>query len=268
VTAHEIVALLAARHTGDVFVPECKDGPTVSAQHRRLDAWAMKRSWAHPKTSGYEVKVSRSDFLRDDKWRDYLPLCNELWFACPHGVIAPAEIPPEVGLLVASNTGSRLFIKKRAPFREIAPPVDLMIYVLMSRTRISANEFLRDRFERGAVWAEWLNDRKALKEIGYRVSTRVTKHVRELERANGHLAELIKNYEEIRARLVELGFNPEQEVCMWTINRKLEELREGLPREFSHLLDRCIEGLQKIKTTTSKPEDESAPAVTGAGRTE
>lgn len=63
-----IVALLAARHVNDVFIPECKDGPTQSGSHLRMDAWAMNKSWAHPCAIGYEVKVTRADFIGDNKW--------------------------------------------------------------------------------------------------------------------------------------------------------------------------------------------------------
>lgn len=70
-TSAAVVELLRAKHSGDVFVEECKNGPTHSAGRGgmvRMDAWAMPRSWAHPAVSGYEVKISRSDFLGDDKW--------------------------------------------------------------------------------------------------------------------------------------------------------------------------------------------------------
>jgi len=30
---------------------------------------------------GYEIKVSKSDFFNDIKWQEYLPMCNELFFA-------------------------------------------------------------------------------------------------------------------------------------------------------------------------------------------
>lgn len=42
--ASDVVSLIAARHTNDVFVPECKDGPTWGGGAMRLDAWAMRKS--------------------------------------------------------------------------------------------------------------------------------------------------------------------------------------------------------------------------------
>lgn len=64
ITAKAILELLRAKHAEDVFVPECKTGPSQGHDHSRFDAWVMKKSWANAATIGYEIKVSRSDFLR------------------------------------------------------------------------------------------------------------------------------------------------------------------------------------------------------------
>lgn len=79
--AKNILRLLEAKHSKDLLIPECKDGPTQSvSEHLRMDAWVMNRSWAHPCYTAYEIKVTRSDFLNDRKWRGYLPYCNEFFF--------------------------------------------------------------------------------------------------------------------------------------------------------------------------------------------
>ncbi|GAG12604.1 unnamed protein product, partial [marine sediment metagenome] len=39
VNAREIVELLAAKHWKDIFIPECKDGPSWGGRPLRLDAW-------------------------------------------------------------------------------------------------------------------------------------------------------------------------------------------------------------------------------------
>lgn len=67
-----ITDLLIARHAGDVFVPECKNGSTWETYYSdqrllKLDGWAMKKSWKNPCMTGYEIKVDRSDFLNDEK---------------------------------------------------------------------------------------------------------------------------------------------------------------------------------------------------------
>lgn len=49
--------------------------------------------------NGFEIKVSRSDFLKDDKWQTYLRYFNRFFFVTPPGLIKPDELPPEIYLL-------------------------------------------------------------------------------------------------------------------------------------------------------------------------
>lgn len=48
---------------------------------------------------GFEVKISRADFLGDDKWQTYLHYFNFFYFVTTPGLINPKELPPEVYLL-------------------------------------------------------------------------------------------------------------------------------------------------------------------------
>lgn len=51
-------------------------------------------------THGFEVKVSRSDFLSDRKMESYLPYCNYLWVVAPPGVVrAGDELLEGIGLI-------------------------------------------------------------------------------------------------------------------------------------------------------------------------
>ena len=138
IIAPMILDLLAAKHRGDVFVAECKTGPTTTANahHLRMDAWVMRRSWAHPDTTGYEIKVSRGDFLRDDKWPAYLKYCNRFYFVCPPNMIAVNEVPAGCGLMWASKNAAMLYTKIKAPRREVEIPENLWRYVLMCRASI------------------------------------------------------------------------------------------------------------------------------------
>jgi hypothetical protein len=54
ITAPQILELLRVKHEGDVFVPECKTGPSQGHDHSRFDAWVMRKSWANAETIGYE----------------------------------------------------------------------------------------------------------------------------------------------------------------------------------------------------------------------
>lgn len=209
-TARTIIELLAIRHSKDVFVDECKDGPTHSASHRRLDAWAMARSWARPAYDGYEVKVSRGDWLRDTKLEDYGPMCNRLWVVAPAGVLEVEELPAYVGYLQVASTGNRLFTRRKAVYREIEVPHDVLRYVLMCRCRVGREYVdLRTREERAAVWRERLEAKTAFRDLGYSVSRRLREEtVERVEKAEARVREAearASDLEEAAAVLRELG---------------------------------------------------------------
>ena len=47
----------------------------------------------------YEVKSSRSDFLTDGKWQNYLAYCTHFAFVAPAGAIMRWELERDVGLI-------------------------------------------------------------------------------------------------------------------------------------------------------------------------
>lgn len=224
-TSQTIVDLLADKHHRDLFVGECKDGPTHTASHRRLDAWAMRRSWVRPLYSGYEVKVSRSDWLRDQKLLDYLPLCHELWVVAPMGVVKSEELPDKVGLLVVASTGTRLLTKRRAVYREIDPPVDLLHYVLMCRTKIVRNTQWDEpdtRADRAKRWELALQEEDAINALGYKVTRRLREQTVERVRKAEERAQVaesqLKQLQGAADILKELGLHP----GVWDMRRSIE----------------------------------------------
>lgn len=230
--AEQVVQLLADRHFNDVFVRECKNGPSQMTSHARLDGWAMAKSWANPRMVGYEVKVARGDFLQDTKWPAYLPLCNELYFVCPPKLIQPGEVPEAAGLIWA---GARLLTKKRAPYREIPPPVDLLKYVLMSRAEISRYERIAQpdgdaRSRRIESMRRWIENRKEGEEVGYIIRRRMGDEMRRLKSENAQLKAENARLEPTRAKLKELGFpawsGPDQ------VEAASQRLKQEIPPEF------------------------------------
>ena len=249
----KLLDLLAERHANDVFVPECKDGPTQLVTHNRMDAWVLISSWASPCTIGYECKVSRSDFVRDNKWRNYLPLCNQFYFVCPAGLIDAAELPAEVGLLWASKNWTRLYAKRKAAYRDVEIPEDLYRYVLMCRSKITRERSAGLR----AFWERWLEDRTADHEFGHRVRGRIAKHYRErvlaVETENDRLTRVMETYEKIRRMLAELGLNADNP-SEWRAREKIEEMRSAIPVGLVHQLDQLVfvagaakEALEKLQ---------------------
>ena len=99
------------------------------------DAWAMAmpdvfsirhttvEAWLEPVV--HEIKVQRADLLcdlrREAKRAAYLQLGSECWYVIRAGIAEPGEIPPECGVIVATDTG--LDVARPAPRRAAAIPL-------------------------------------------------------------------------------------------------------------------------------------------------
>lgn len=114
VSARDVELLLLKKHEDDVWASEIAVRPHGA---RRIDFWAMAKSHSRPCTTGYEIKVSRADFMGDNKWMEYLPCCNRLYMVCPHGMIDKDEVMPEAGLMWVSKNKDKLTTRKKAPYR-------------------------------------------------------------------------------------------------------------------------------------------------------
>ena len=118
---HDALAadLMDARHlAGEIAIER------LALRGGIVDVAAMRLSWTHPRLTGYEVKVTRSDLLvdlRSEKWRNYLPCVQRLYFAIsPDVTFTAEEIPPECGIMVRSRRHSWRTIRKAYP-RTIDP---------------------------------------------------------------------------------------------------------------------------------------------------
>lgn len=192
-----ITKMLRQKHAGDIFVPKCKDGATERGL-RVLDGWVMPRSWSHPQCVGYEIKVSRSDWLGDRKWPTYLPLCHQLYIVCPYKLLKKDEIPDPLGLIWAHEGESqRLTTAKKAAIRDVQIPESLFRYVLMNRASIEEN--VPPRGPDKEAWENWLADRQGASALGPRVS----KKIKELQESENHKLKsetLASAYEKLNAK--------------------------------------------------------------------
>lgn len=219
-----VMELLKQRHAKDLFVPECKDGQSWGRSHNRVDAWAMRRSYSKFQLSGYEIKLNRADFLRDEKYPNYLPMCNVLYFVSPHGLIDPTELPEEVGLLLVTKNASRTYVKKKAPIRKIDPPVALYEYLLMSRATIKEEvEYKVDERQRRIQrFRDYIEEKISLQDLGHHVSMKVASEVREMQREVFQSKNVVATYKDMRERLIEMGLDPDRSIAHFHIDRALE----------------------------------------------
>lgn len=255
--------LLAAKHSKDLYVPQCKTGSTWMHHIRIIDFWAMKRSWASPRFYAYEIKCSRGDFLQDDKWTQYLEYCTDFYFVAPPGLIEPSELPPEAGLMVCSKNCKRLYTKKKAQIRQDArPPLDLFLYILMSRAVIrDENQHNPSQRE---YWQAWLKDRELDHELGYRVSKALKEEINALNRRqNGEIQDLhikLSRLERAQKMLDELGLDPGDVRTRnaSSFKQQLDEAAGGMPDGFQRQLDNTIQVLQNLRGSL---EEEKRMAV-------
>jgi hypothetical protein len=129
--ARNIVAALVRFHEqrDEICLPETEVGRTGL----RADLFTIKPSWK-PVPTIYEVKTSRSDFLRDDKWTAYLPYCERFYFAFPPGLVKPEEVLDKtVGIVNVTADGTVLIIRTCRKRKVHAKNIHLMLHRLLFR---------------------------------------------------------------------------------------------------------------------------------------
>lgn len=109
---------------------------------QRIDLFAMQYTGQHI-TVGYELKLSRSDWLRELKKPRKRALAmrftRQFYFAAPRGVIKLDEVPYDCGLIEFEDgpAGDDGFIgsscRANAPLRDAHPPTWLFVCALLRR---------------------------------------------------------------------------------------------------------------------------------------
>ena len=271
ISASDIGQLLQAKHSKDVFVGECKTGPTqVTKGLQIIDAWAMKCSWAHPCCTAYEIKVSRPDFVNDTKWRGYLEYCNEFYFVCPYKMIQVEELSEGTGLLWVSRTGSRLFTKRKAAWRDVEIPDSIFRYILMARSRIDGESQIdgQSNGEQADKWRRWLKQKEENQELGHNVSDRirqlVAKRIVQVENDNRLLKRANEQLREVKKICDEMGLDHEYiSHAQSDVKRAMDKLRgDGLIRHLAMSiqdLQRAHDGL-KARLIEAERLHETLPA--------
>ena len=255
-TESKLTALLAQRHCEDVFVSQCKNGASWNNnQLRILDAWALKKTWSPVTTFGYEIKVSRSDFVQDEKWADVLGCCHLLYFVCPPNLIQANELAKEVGLIYASSNGERLYIKKKAARRKIELPIDMLLYILMTRTKITESQYNR-ALERDnkSYWRAWLAEKEENQKLGYQVSQRIQRLYSKMEVSQHEMEKCMQGYDEIAARLKDMGIDLTKQ-SVWDAYHKIDSMAgKDVIHHAQALANKLTEFVNELQPHVHTPE--------------
>ena len=247
--ADQLLDLLLQKHHDDICVPECKTGSTWINNFSVLDLWVMKKSWTNFRAFGYEIKVNRGDFLRDNKWQGYLKYCTDFYFVAPPGIVQPEELPQDIGLLVSSTNLKRLYTRRKAVNRKVDIPVSIFIYVLMWRANI-----IRENQGGGLkYWRRWMAEKDEKKELGYNVSRKIReitgKRIHSVEVENHRLQKENEKLNIVKSILDKLGVDSNR-ISSWNaeqrIREKIKEIETGIPEGLEGYLDGALKNIQKI----------------------
>lgn len=233
IDARFIEQRLREKHVDDIFVAQCKTGGSWYGPYQILDGWVMKKSWAHPLTIGYEIKVDRQDFLNDNKWPGYLPFCNQFYFVTPSKLVTPEEMPEDVGLIWLSSTGNRFYTKKKAKHRKAEKIESLYKYILMSRTKIQATSQYNTEEKNTQYWKDWLATKDEDKQLGHNVSHKiqmlVSERINKISLENYSLKNENKGLQDIKEFLEKANINTGRYFHAMSAKRQLRNLVQLIP---------------------------------------
>jgi hypothetical protein len=256
----EIKEALWEKHKMDVFFTECKTCSTYFPDKQGLlifDGLAITKSYASPRITGYEIKVSRSDFLQDSKWHLYLQYCNEFYFVVPYGLINKNELPENVGLMYYNPEKESLLTKKKAMYRGIEEPIGIYKYILFSRLENDRLPFYENRAEYAR---DYIKDKDEKRRLGNMFGTKLTEDLvaaqSELDslRSRTNDLELLKEIQEIIRK---------HKINFYGRTSLLEELDKALtkkyPEEFDFVknnLNYALNIIDQMKIRYQKPEND------------
>lgn len=239
-TSKDIEKCLAKRHLENLFFTQIKNGPTWHSKNLAImDAWGMQPSWTKPEFTGYEIKVSRSDFIQDTKFVNYLELCQYFYFVSPKEIIKESELPEQAGLMVCYPSG-HLKILKKAPFRNIYPPSEFFLYLFMNK--------ITKNWERGTrieYWKGILGQLEVASQTGKDISRLLIfiknqQLVKELELLEKRRFELKRDFEILEELKKHFEVN-----SLWALKQKIES-QLNYPKQD---LDHCLDKLKEVQNT-------------------
>lgn len=112
-------------------------GFTAAGNAGGIDFWCMHQ-WPSKRLAriAFEIKVSRSDFLREmkapQKQKFALAYSNQFYFVTPPNLVTRRDLRPEAGLIEVAADGTLREVLK-APWRESRPPSWTFMAAVMRR---------------------------------------------------------------------------------------------------------------------------------------
>jgi hypothetical protein len=257
IRADQIEHQLEIKHRQDSFFGQVKNGPSWTSNGLLiLDAIAIKKSWTKPLITGYEIKVDRGDFIRDEKWVHYLQYCHRFYFVCPKDLIKPDELPAEVGLMYCNPETLALSTKRVAPMQTIELPTKMFYYIIMSKLESDRHPFFSRKRE---FFEALVRDKIDRKQLGREVKRKTADYIREL-RGRVEDAECKAQRFERRAKetdyLENIIRNAGINISRWNWQNDLEKvLKNGMPLGTERNIENAIQILQQVLNSIKEKEE-------------
>lgn len=260
ITSYEIKEALSRKHgSREFFMTEVKNGPSgvVEGQLLQFDGVAIYKSWSRPCIRGYEIKISRSDFLRDAKYQCYLPYFHEFYFVVPKGLIKREELEENIGLMYYDPETGNITTKKKAVYRNIEIDADFLFYIFMYRIDSERAPFMLHKEE---AFRAWLKGKESSQQLAYTVKSKLLRDNATLEAEVRRL----KYYEDAQEKLNTLRTVMEKHGIrgpLWDIEDQLEKaLGRSYPPELDHIRDAAASvtaSIDKLKFSMEKTKEEN-----------
>lgn len=260
VTSTDIKRALAEKHLKDFFLTEVKSGPTqlvVPGGLKILDGLAVRKSWTNPCFTGYEVKISRGDFLRDAKFYTYEELCNCLYIVCPKGMIERTELPESVGLMYYDPEKKTLTTRKKAIFRKIEYSPEMLLYIIFSRLDSDRYPFFSDKRQ---YFEEYLAGKRDNRELAVSVKTKLVQDNARLEKALGDIEVFRQNYEIYKAIQKVMHRHG---IWVFRAEQAAEELDKALSRKCPEDISSVRQSVEVLLNRLKRIEEAGAKAGEG-----
>jgi len=208
-------------HLNDIFATQVE---IKSAGGRIMDAVAIKKSWSPRTVIGYEIKTSRQDFLKDEKYPVYMENCNIFYFVAPNNIIKKDEIPAEAGLMVYNPETHKLRAVKKAPYRNIPINADVLLHIMFWKF----DKYMGYR-TRAEILADY-NASKDLKSLGQEVARKIgdleleaRKYKTWYEMYKKDYERLLEEYKELREKQG-LAIKGLSETDIWLLKSNIRNL--------------------------------------------
>lgn len=154
VSSADIRAALLLRYPKASHALVFEVAPETGGGTRYADAVAVGlwKSHGH-KIEGFEIKVSRSDFLNElkqpEKSQPVFRYCNLWWLVTPKGLVQPDELPENWGLLELQDSGS---LRERVKPGKLKPdPITVGFFASLMRRGTEADHALVDSLVRKQI---------------------------------------------------------------------------------------------------------------------